>query len=84
MDKYASAQATKEALCKVFKLADCGLKVRRMTLAGDNSVRIEAFAPDMEKIRAHKVLAKAGLTVCESAKYNPRLVLHGVTKGNEC
>ncbi|KAL6427135.1 hypothetical protein ACFW04_008637 [Cataglyphis niger] len=77
-DKFTSSQATKETLCRMFKPADCDLKVRRLTHACDSDVRIEAFSPDIEKIKAHPELAKAGLTICANVKSNPRLIVHGV------
>ncbi|XP_050456456.1 uncharacterized protein LOC126854106 [Cataglyphis hispanica] len=78
-EKYVSSQVTKDTLCRVLKPADCGLKVRRISYARDNGVRIEAFSPDIKKIRAHPGLAEAGLTVREDRKLNPRLIVHGVT-----
>lgn len=77
-DKYESSQETKEALRKVFKPSECGLQVNKLTRAKNNGVRIEAISPDLEQIKAHPGLAKAGLTVCENMKSNPRLIVHGV------
>lgn len=77
-DKSTSSQVTKETLCRVFKPADYGLKVRRLTHARDGGVRIEAFSPDIEKIKAHPGLAKTGLTIRENIKSNLRLIVHGV------
>ncbi|KAL6418568.1 hypothetical protein ACFW04_012005 [Cataglyphis niger] len=73
-DKYVSSQVTKDILCKILKPADCGLKIRRISYARDNGTRIEAFSPDIEKIKAHPGLARAGLTMRENLKLNPRLI----------
>ncbi|KAL6423097.1 hypothetical protein ACFW04_010528 [Cataglyphis niger] len=62
-DKYVSSQVTKDILCRVLKPADCDLKVRKISYVRDNCVKIEAFSPDIEKIKAHPSLAKAGLTI---------------------
>lgn len=62
----------------MLKPADCRLKVKRLTYARDNSVRIEALSPNMEKIKAHFGLAGAGLRIFERRKINPRLIVHGV------
>ncbi|KAL6419007.1 hypothetical protein ACFW04_011636 [Cataglyphis niger] len=77
-DKYVSSQVTKDTMCRVLKPTDCDLKVRRISYARDNDVRIEAFSPDIEKIKAHPGLAEAGLTVRENIKLNPWLIIHGV------
>ncbi|KAL6431975.1 hypothetical protein ACFW04_007425 [Cataglyphis niger] len=63
-DKNVSSQVTKDTLCRVLKSADYGLKVRRISYARDNGVRIEVFSPDIEKIK--------------NMKLNPRLIIHGV------
>ncbi|KMQ84041.1 putative 50 kda protein in type i retrotransposable element r1dm [Lasius niger] len=76
--KYASSQATRETLSKVFKPSDCGLKVNRISYTRNNGVRIEAFSPDMDKIKAHPGLATAGLMVQENLKIKPRLIVHGI------
>lgn len=78
LDKYATSQATKDVLCKVFKPSDCGLKVNRVSLAGGRGVRIEAYSPDIGRIKAHLGLVKAGLKVEENPKVNPRIIIHGV------
>lgn len=78
IDKYTTSQETKEMLCKVFKPSNCGLRVKRISLAGNRDVRIEAFSPDIERIRAHQGLVKAGLKVEENPKVNPRLIVHGI------
>ncbi|KAL6416763.1 hypothetical protein ACFW04_014840 [Cataglyphis niger] len=77
-DKYVSSQVTKDTMCRVLKPTDCDLKVRRISYARDNDVRIEAFSPDIEKIKAHPGLAEAELTVRENIKLNPWLIIHGV------
>ncbi|KMQ83091.1 putative 50 kda protein in type i retrotransposable element r1dm, partial [Lasius niger] len=77
-DKFASSQVTRETLYKVLKPADCGLRVK-LSRARDCRVRIETFAPDIEKIRTHSGLVSAGLEVRENTKLNPRLIVHGVS-----
>lgn len=64
-EKFVSSQATRETLYKVLKPADCGLRVKRLSRAQDCGIRIEAFAPDIEKIRAHPGFVSAGLEVRE-------------------
>ncbi|KAL6419272.1 hypothetical protein ACFW04_014001 [Cataglyphis niger] len=71
------SQVTKDILCKVLKPVDCGVKVRRISYARDNGIRIEAFSPNIEK-KAHSGLARAGLTVRENLKLNPKLIVHGI------
>ncbi|KAL6421397.1 hypothetical protein ACFW04_011790 [Cataglyphis niger] len=75
-DKYVSSQVIKDTLCRVLKPADCGLKVRRISYARDNGVRIEAISSDIEKIKAHSGLLKAGLR--GNMKLNPRLIIYGI------
>lgn len=79
--KFASSQATKSALNRAFKASDCGLKVNRISFARGNGVRIDATAPDLEKIETHPEIMKAGLDVVESIKLNPRLIVFGVPAG---
>ena len=78
--EYPSAQATREKLCKIFKPSDCGLKVKRISNSLKSAVKIEAFTPDLEKVRSHPGLLAAGLTVQENAKFNPRIIVHGVPR----
>lgn len=77
-DKYASSQATMETLCKVFKPSDCRLRVNKISFASNNGVRIEAFSPDIERIKAHPGIATAGLVMQENLKINPKLIMHGI------
>lgn len=74
----SSSQATKEMLCRIFKPSDCGLKINRITFARDNSVRVEAQSPDINKIKKHPALLNAGLKVVEQIKINPRLIVYGI------
>lgn len=76
--KYTSSQATREAVCKIFRISDCALKVNKITNARNNGIRIEAISLDLEKVRAHSELARAGLKIVENIKMNPRLIVHGV------
>lgn len=76
--KYKSSSITKETLCKILKPADCALKIKKITHARDCGVRIEAHAPDIEKIKAHPAIAGAGLEVRDNIKSNPRIIVHGV------
>ncbi|KMQ92761.1 putative 50 kda protein in type i retrotransposable element r1dm [Lasius niger] len=76
--KYDSSQATKDVLCRVLRPSDCGLRVNRVSLTRGNGVKIEAFSPDMDRIKAHPGLAAAGLVVQENIKLNPRLIMHGI------
>lgn len=75
--KFASSQETKNALSKAFKPSECGLKVNRISTR-KNGVRIEATAPDIEKIKTHPDIINAGLDVVESIKFNPRLIVFEV------
>lgn len=77
-DVFRSSQETREALFRVLKPSECGLKVNRVSSARNNGVRIQAFSPDLASIKAHPGLAKIGLKVQESVKLNPRLIVHGV------
>ncbi|XP_020297161.1 uncharacterized protein LOC109861773 [Pseudomyrmex gracilis] len=76
--KYESSQATKEALSKVFKPSDCALKINRVSFANKNGVKIDALSPNIDAIKTHPGLARAGLEVVESTKMNPRLIIHNV------
>jgi len=77
-EKFKSSRDTKETLLRHLKPAECGLKVNKILPALNNGVRIEAITPDLEKIKMHPDLAKAGLKVVENVKSNPRLIVHGV------
>lgn len=77
-NNYASSRDTRETLCRVLKPADYELKVKKLSYARDNNVRIEAFSPDIETLKTHPGFASAGLKICENRKTNPRLVVHGV------
>lgn len=61
VNKFASAQITKDVTCKVLKPSDCGLRINRISLARNNAVRINADSPDMERLRMHPELRMAGL-----------------------
>lgn len=77
--KFATSQVIRETVCKVLRPSDYALKVRKVTNARNNGIRIEAIFPDIEKIKAHPNLAQAGLNVIENTKANPRLIIYGVT-----
>lgn len=70
--------ATKETFCNVFKPADCALRINKVVLAKGNGIRIEAYSPNLERIKSHPGLKKAGLKVEENVKFNPRIVVYGV------
>ncbi|KMQ82974.1 putative 50 kda protein in type i retrotransposable element r1dm, partial [Lasius niger] len=74
----AFLEVTRETLFKVLKPSDCGLRINRVSLTGNKGVRIEAFSPDIERIKAHSGLVNAGLKVEEYLKVNPRLIVHGI------
>lgn len=77
-EHLTSSAATREALSKVFKPSDCALKINKISSARGNAIKIEALAPDLAKVRAHRGLIGAGLKVVENTKFNPRLIVHGV------
>lgn len=77
-DRFNSSQETKDALSRVFKPSDCGLKVKKISLVRNNGVKIEALSPDIERIKTHPGLLQAGLKVVENAKMNPRLIVRGI------
>ena len=76
--KFASAQEIRETMSKVFRPADCGLRINKLTLMKSGGVRVVAQSPDLDKVRAHPGLAKAGLKIKTNDKLNPRLIVHGV------
>ncbi|KMQ83927.1 putative 50 kda protein in type i retrotransposable element r1dm [Lasius niger] len=47
------------------------LESQQVSLMRGNGVKIEAFSPDMDRIKAHPGLAAAGLMVQENIKLNP-------------
>lgn len=77
-ESYTTSQITRETLCKVFKPAEYGLRIKKLTYAKDSGVRIEAFSPDIDKIKAHPGIVAAGLKVCENTKMNPRIIVHKI------
>lgn len=79
--KFSSSQVTKTVLDRVFRPSDCGLKVQRISYAQRNGLRVDAAAPDMERIKSNSGIIGAGLEVMESIKFNPRLAVHGVPAG---
>lgn len=76
--KYNSSQATKDEVSKIFKPAECGLRIDNVYLARGNGIRIEASNPDMARVRASTTLAKADFKVVENPKTEPRIIVHGV------
>lgn len=50
MSKYASSNATREALCKALKPSECALKVNKISNFGKNGIKIEAISLNIEKI----------------------------------
>lgn len=81
VNKYTSAQATKEVTCKVLKPSDYGLRINRISLARNNAVRISADSPDIDRLKTHPGLKMAGLEVIENIKFNPRLMVRGIPTG---
>lgn len=79
-DGVGFSQTTKDTVCKILKPADCTLKVKRISLAPKNGIKIEAISPDLEKIKKWPALEKAGLRVSEQIKYNPTLIVYGIPK----
>lgn len=77
-ENFKSSGETRDALFRSFKPADCGLRVSRVTTAPNNGVKIEAVRPDLDKIKKHPNLIKAGLKIVENSKFNPRFIVHGV------
>ncbi|RLU16497.1 hypothetical protein DMN91_010565 [Ooceraea biroi] len=73
-----SSQATRDIISKVFNPAECALKIKKVSLSRDKAVRIEADSPDLERVRSHPGLVKAGLRVVESTKMDPRLIVYGI------
>lgn len=78
INKYVTSQDTREAVCRLLKPSDCALKVKRVSNARNNGVKIEAINPYIEKIKTHPKLTEAGLKVVENVKMNPRLIVFGV------
>ncbi|KMQ84819.1 putative 50 kda protein in type i retrotransposable element r1dm [Lasius niger] len=76
--KCTSSQVTRETVCGILKPSDCALKVTRISNIRNNGIRIEAVSPNLEKIKAHQNLARAGFKIVERAKINPRLIIRGV------
>lgn len=76
--RFASSLDTKNVIYKIFKPADCALRIHKMTLARKKGVKIEADSPDIATVSEHPELAKAGLKVVTNIKYNPRLMVYGV------
>ncbi|XP_020294518.1 uncharacterized protein LOC109860075 [Pseudomyrmex gracilis] len=75
---YDSSKATREALCKALKPSDCALKINKVTFARNNGIKIDAVSPDIDLIKMHPGLVKAGLKVIENVKLNPRLIMYNV------
>lgn len=63
MDKFSSSKETKEVFQRVLKPSDYDLKVRRISSARNNGVRIEALSADLPKIRKSTALDRAGLII---------------------
>lgn len=76
--EYTTSQATREAVCKILKPSDCALKIKKVSNVRKNGIRIEAISPDINRIKMHQNLAKAGFKVVENLKMNPRLIVYGV------
>lgn len=76
--KYVSAQDIKETMSRVFRPADCGLRVNKLMLMKSGGVRVVAQSPDLDRVRAHSGLAEAGLKIKTNEKLNLRLIVHGV------
>lgn len=80
-EKYGTSRDTKEALVRAVKPSDFDLRVKRITLARNNGVRIEAHSVDLTKMKDSSELVKAGLKIEQEIKLNPRLIIHGVPHG---
>lgn len=77
-EKFHLSRATRETLCKVLRPADCAMKIKKLTNARDGGVRVEAYLPDIERVKVHGGLAEAGLKVRENIKANPRIIIHRI------
>jgi len=78
--KFADFASTKSVLYKAVNPIDFGLKVKRVTRAGESEVRVEAESVNLEKLRSSEVLTRAGLLVREDYKFNPRLLVLGIPR----
>lgn len=76
--KCTSSQATRETVCGILKPSDYALKVNRIRNLKNNGIRIETVSPDLDKIKAHQNLARAGFKIVHRAKINPKLIIRGV------
>lgn len=76
--KYSLSGKVRDALCRLLKPAECGLRVNRLTLTRNGGVRVEAQSPDLEKIKAYPSLVNTGFNVRLNVKSNPRLIVHGI------
>ncbi|XP_020297471.1 uncharacterized protein LOC109862001 [Pseudomyrmex gracilis] len=75
---FPTSQATKDALCRVFKPSDCELRINNVSFVRKNCIRINAISPDLERLKRHQGLAEAGLKIVENTKTNPRLIVYGI------
>jgi len=78
--KFPDFNSTKSALYKAVNPIDYNLRVKRVTRAGGNEVRVEAGSVNLDKLRSSESLARAGLQLKEDLKFNPRLLVMGIPK----
>jgi len=78
--KFVDFVSTKSALYKAVNPIDFDLKVKRITRAGGNEIRVEAESVNLDKLRSSESLARTGLSVKEDHKFNPRLLVLGIPR----
>lgn len=76
--EISSSSDTRNAVQRILKPSEFDLKVKRISATRNNGVRIEAHSVDLDKIKDSRVLEKAGLTLAQESKINPRVLIHGV------
>lgn len=77
-EKLCNSKDTRDALVSAVKPSDFDLRVKRISSARGNGVRIEAHSVNLTKMMDSKELARAGFRVERETKFNPRLIIHGV------
>lgn len=73
-ENFPSSKVTLDTFRKVFKPADCALRINRISLARNNGISTDAISPNIEKIKSHSKLVGAEFEVMENVKIDPKLI----------
>lgn len=76
--RFATAEATRQALHQSVNPVALGIKISKLSRVRNNGLRLHAAEGDLRQLMDLDSLRDAGLTVRQDVTLKPRMLLHGV------